>query len=437
MNNLTPSDLDHLIACPGCDLLLPDITAGEGEVISCRRCRTELHRHRKDSIDRTVALCLAGLLLYFPAMLLPLMTVETLGISETANIIQSAAGYYRQGFNFVAGTVLLAAILFPLLKLSLGFAVAISVKLGKSPRILPTLFRSYIHLEEWAMVEIYLLGIMVTVIKMYHMTTITYGLGFYCFLALVMVMVGTTACLDRKLFWARIERREENLSSNGEEETGPDLGVKAVTARNAGLVACDICHRLTVLSAEAAGHAVSCSFCGAGLHIRKADSIGRTWALILTAAMLFIPANTLPIMHVNYLGQPTNSTILDGIILFFQEGSFGIGLIILAASILVPLFKITGLLIILLTIRFRQGVFLQQTARMFRFIEFIGRWSMLDIFVIAILSVLVQFGLFTSIQAAPAATYFCLVVILTMLATQTFDARLLWDNCFTPSSEKS
>ena len=89
--------------------------------------------------------------------------------------------------------------------------------------------------------------------------------------------------------------------------------------------------------------------------------------------MLFIPANILPIMHVDYLGQPTNSTIYDGIVLFFQEGSFGIGLIILAASILVPLFKITGLVIILMTIRLKRGVFLQQTATMFRFIEFIGR----------------------------------------------------------------
>ena len=433
LNSRTHSDLDHLAACPGCDLLLPDVTPGEGEVAICPRCCTELHRHKRNSVDRTVAACLTGLILYFPAMFLPLMTVETLGISETADILQSITGYYRQGFYLVAAMVFFCAVLFPLLKLSLGFTVALLIKLQKFPRILPNIFRFSIHLDEWAMVEVYLLGIMVTVIKMYHLTTISYGLGFYCFLALVIITAGITAFQDRKLFWACIEGHCGTTQA-GENAAASPL-IEGITAKDAGLASCHICHRLTIIPEAAEGGSATCRLCGAHVHMRKSNSLIRTWALILTAGMLFIPANTLPIMHVDYLGQPTNSTILDGIVLFFQEGSFGIGLIILAASILVPLFKITGLVIILLTIRFKREVFLQQTATMFRFIAFIGRWSMLDIFVIAILSVLVQFGLFTSIDAAPAATYFCMVVVLTMLAAQTFDPRLLWDNCFKKSPE--
>jgi paraquat-inducible protein A len=428
----TCSELDRLIACPGCDLLLPDISPGEDEVVACPRCGTELHRHKKDSVNRMIACCLTGLLLYFPAMLLPLMTVETLGLTETADILQSITGYYRKGYYLVTVMVFLCAVLFPFLKLSLGFLVATAIKLAKFPRILPTAFRLYIHLDEWAMAEVYLLGIMVTVIKMYHTTTITYNLGFYCFLALVIITVATTAFLDKKLFWECIERRGPS-PPRAPEESASDYPGREIAAKDAGLIACHICSRLTPLSEAAAGPKTACRLCGAELHVRKTDSLIRTWALILTAGMLFIPANVLPIMRVDYLGRPTTSTIMDGIVLFFQEGSFGIGLIILVASILVPLFKMTGLAIILLTIRFKRGLFLLQIARMFRFIEFIGRWSMLDIFVIAILSVLIQFGLFTSIEAAPAASYFCLVVILTMLAAQTFDTRLLWDNCLKPS----
>jgi paraquat-inducible protein A len=120
---------------------------------------------------------------------------------------------------------------------------------------------------------------------------------------------------------------------------------------------------------------------------------------------------------------------MDGIIYFFQHGSYLIGLIIFTASVLVPVFKIIGLAILLLSTQPCEKKLLQQRAKMFRFITFIGRWSMLDIFVIALLSVLVNFGFFTSIHVAPAATYFCIVVASTMFAVITYDPRILWDKC--------
>jgi paraquat-inducible protein A len=423
-----PADLRLLTACPGCDLLMPNMTAGEGDFITCSRCGTVLHRYKKDSIDRTAAHCLAGLILYFPAMILPLLTFQTMGLSETTNIVQSIVSYYRQEYFFVALMVFFSAVLFPLLKLSLGLTVAILIKLQKFPPLLPRLFRHYIHLEDWAMVEVYLLGIMVTVIKMYQTTDINYGLGFYCFIALVLAMMGTTVVLDKKLFWVCIENRNGQIAPDNEDAEWV-CNSRMMTAKEAGLIACQICHRLTTIPESGIDNSIHCPLCGARLHSRKPDSIARTWALMLTAGLFFIPANILPIMRVDYLGSPDASTIVDGILHFFRDGSYAVGLIILSASILVPLFKISGLLIILLTIRLKRGIFLQQQAKMFRFIEFIGRWSMLDIFVIAILSVLVRFGFFSSIQAAPAATYFCMVVITTMLAAHTFDPRLLWDTC--------
>jgi paraquat-inducible protein A len=423
------SDLRFLIACPGCDLLMPNMSAGEGDILACPRCGTALHRYKKDSINRTVAHCLVGLFLYFPAMLLPLMTFQTLGMSETANIVQSIITYYRQEYFLVALMVFFSAVLFPFLKLSLGLIVALLIKMRKFPAFLPRLFRFYIHLEDWAMVEVYLLGIMVTVIKMYDTTDISYGLGFYCFIALVLATLGTTDVLDKRLFWDLMEGHGEQLEPDTENTGILNWGSETVTAMEAGLISCHTCNRLTILPESGRDSSIHCPLCGARLHSRKPDSIARTWALMLTAGLLFIPANFLPIMRVDYLGRPDASTIIDGILHFFRDGSYAVGLIILSASILVPLFKISGLLIILLTIRSKRGIFLQQQAKMFRFIEFIGRWSMLDIFVIAILSVLVRFGFFSSIQAAPAATYFCMVVITTMLAAHTFDPRLLWDTC--------
>lgn len=132
-------------------------------------------------------------------------------------------------------------------------------------------------------------------------------------------------------------------------------------------------------------------------------------------------------MRVDFWGSQEDSTIMDGILYFFHSGEYGIGLIIFIASILVPLFKIVGMTLILLSIRFKWRTWLRHKTLLFRFIQFIGRWSMLDIFVIALMSALVDFGGFTSTQVGPAATYFTAVVICSMFAAITFDPRLLWD----------
>jgi len=154
------------------------------------------------------------------------------------------------------------------------------------------------------------------------------------------------------------------------------------TGRRQGLLLCHDCRKL-VPAAESIG---TCPRCGAALHLRKPNSINRTWALVVTAAILSFPANFLPIMRVDFLGTADLSTIMDGIIYFFKEGSYGIGAVILTASILVPVFKVVGMTLILCSIHFRWNNWLKNKTQMFRFIEFIGRWSMLDIFVIALLT---------------------------------------------------
>lgn len=200
-----------------------------------------------------------------------------------------------------------------------------------------------------------------------------------------------------------------------------------LTAREAGLALCHDCHKLVPWRERHGQKTTVCPRCGAAVHIRKPNSLGRTWALVVTAVILCVPANVLPIMQVDFLGSAEYSTILDGIIYFFEEGSYGIGVIILTASVLVPCFKIIGIALILLSIHCQWKSWLRHKALLFRVIEFIGRWSMLDIFVIALLQVLVNFGYLSSIESAPAATYFTGVVLSTMFAAITFDPRLLWD----------
>jgi paraquat-inducible protein A len=171
-----------------------------------------------------------------------------------------------------------------------------------------------------------------------------------------------------------------------------------------------------------------CTRCGALVHARRPNSVVRTWALLITAAILYIPANVLPIMTVSSLGQGDPSTIMSGVIQLVQHGMIPIAAVVFIASILVPTFKLVGIALLLFSVQRRQPLSARQRIWMYRFIEFIGRWSMLDIFVIAILVAVVNFGRLASVEANLGAIAFASVVILTMLAAVTFDPRLIWDN---------
>lgn len=203
-------------------------------------------------------------------------------------------------------------------------------------------------------------------------------------------------------------------------------------ALDAGILVCGECHQLEY---QIEGQEQHCARCGARLHMRRPNSIARTWALLITAAILYIPANLLPIMTINFFGNGAPSTIMGGVIELIQADMLPIAVVVFVASILVPTFKLVGIALLLYSVQRHQPMSARQRILMYRFIEWIGRWSMLDIFVIAILVALVNFGNLASIQADTGAAAFCCVVILTMLAAVTFDPRLIWDNIDVPEDE--
>ncbi|MBW2708592.1 MAG: paraquat-inducible protein A [Deltaproteobacteria bacterium] len=197
------------------------------------------------------------------------------------------------------------------------------------------------------------------------------------------------------------------------------------TARQAGFVLCRKCHLLSAQKTLPDNH--HCPRCGVRLRLRKPESLARTWALLITSLIFLFPANLLPIMTVISLGEKEPNTIMQGIQYFIQSGTYVVAFLIFFASILVPIAKVTGIMLVLLSIRRKWKGWLRHKTLMFRMIRFIGRWSMLDIFVIALMVAIVEFGTLNSIHAAPAATYFAGVVVSTMLAANTFDTRLIWE----------
>ncbi len=196
--------------------------------------------------------------------------------------------------------------------------------------------------------------------------------------------------------------------------------------RSAGSAGLTACHHCSTVWRDAADGAV-CLRCGGLLHARKPDSLVRTWALLLAAMILYVPANLLPVMQTRSLFGVQEDTILSGIIFFWVSGEYALAVIIFVASFLVPLFKLLTLVVLLGLVQWRSHWALVERTRFYRIVELIGRWSMLDVFVVALLAGLVQIEGFAQIKAGLGITAFGLVVVLTMLASQSFDPRLAWD----------
>ena len=197
------------------------------------------------------------------------------------------------------------------------------------------------------------------------------------------------------------------------------------TARRLGLIACHTCG---LLSRRVSAHsAMRCPRCGCRLHDRIPRSLSRSWAFLIAAVVLYVPANLLPIMHLTSLGQTQSDTILSGVLFLLLHGMWPLALIVFVASIVVPILKILIMGYLLLSVQFGAHARALDRTRLYRFTEFVGRWSMVDVFVVTVLVALVHLGQLANVAAGTGAVYFAAVVILTMLAAKSFDPRLIWD----------
>lgn len=203
----------------------------------------------------------------------------------------------------------------------------------------------------------------------------------------------------------------------------------AFTARNLGLVACPSCEllcRTVTLPGQARAHS-DCPRCGAQIHPRKPESLSRTWALVISAYLLYIPANLLPMTYSTKLGLTQVDTIMSGVIYFVTTGVWPLALIIFVASICVPMIKLILLTLLLVSVKGRWRWRPVERTRFYRIVEAIGRWSMVDIFAVTIVAALVKVGALATVEIGLGALFFGAVVVLTMLAAMTFDPRLIWD----------
>ncbi len=199
------------------------------------------------------------------------------------------------------------------------------------------------------------------------------------------------------------------------------------TAGVENLASCHDCGFVVTLEAGAHHATTHCPRCRAVVHRRKPDSLNRTWALVITAAMLYVPANIFPVMKVISLGKTQEDTIISGAIYLLVHGMWPLALIVFFASVVVPLLKLLALSFLLISVQKGSSWRLVERTKLYHVVEAVGRWSMTDIYVVTILVALVSLGNLATIEAGMGAVYFAGVVVMTMLAAESFDPRLIWD----------
>jgi paraquat-inducible protein A len=339
-----------------------------------------------------------------------MLTVSRAGQTHLADLFTGPLGLERTGWWELSAVVVFTTFAAPLAKVLAMIAVLVGVQFREPPGGLRGLFAWVERLRPWSMIEVYLLAVFVAYVRLGALAQIELGPALYALAALMLTMVAADVTLDSEAVWEALDRRHWQAVRQGWQPGTP---------RRLGCTTCRFVTR-TVPGEP-------CPRCGFRLHARKPNSIARTWALGLAALILYIPANAYPVLTFTEFGSGQPSTILGGVRELLEAGMWPLAALVFFASVVVPGMKVVGLTLLLLMTRSGSRRWLRDRTRLYRFIDHIGRWSMIDIFMGSILVALLQFGAIVSVVPGPGALAFASVVILTMLAAHTFDPRLMWD----------
>jgi len=423
---------DNIVSCPGCDMLQRMPPLPPGGRVRCSRCGEKLAAHKPDSLDRTLALTIAAAIVFIVANVTPLMGLSAVGRQATTTVVGGVQEMWAQDEKITALLVAFCVVLAPAIQIGFTLAVLLAVRRSPAPSWAGMLLRWSEFFQPWSMLEVMMLGILVALVKIASLANVIPGVGMFAEGALVGLLAAMTANFDSDEVWARVRwangEEPARVSPLGKGGVGDRRAVTngELTGVQAGLVSCEVCGLLS--RAGRADEPGYCPRCGEELVFRRRNAIERTWALIIAAAICYFPANILPVLTTTALGSIEHDTIIGGVVLLYTTGSWPLALIVLIASVMVPLAKLIALSYLLITVQRGSTRGNRDRSRLYRLVEFIGRWSMLDVFVDTFTVALIQLQPLMSVEPGPGVLFFAAVVVLTMLAAQSFDPRLIWDS---------
>jgi len=392
------------IGCPECGALEDIPPLGPRMLARCRICHYPLERRSGRSITASLACAITTFVLLFPANLAPLMTVHMLGADRSSVLASGVVSIWRDGWLALALLLGAFGIVLPFVRFGALMIVLAMVRFGVRFKHIGTLFRWSIALDIWAMPDVYLVGCLVGYARVTQNLTGTIGAGGYCFILAALMSMLTRASLDRRTVWRAIAPDEQAPHGHG-------------------ALSCPVCDLVVPNSQEGR----PCPRCGLKLRARKPDAVVRASALTLAALVLTVPANFYPMTMSRQLGHYDSHRIIDGVYQLFHVGLWPFGILIIFTSIVIPLAKLGGMVWFITSVLRHSRRHLRAKAHLYRWIDELGRWSNVDVFTIAAFVPLIHFDGVAVARPAIGATAFALVVFFTMMASRSFDPRMMWD----------
>ncbi|MEM9304021.1 MAG: paraquat-inducible protein A, partial [Pseudomonadota bacterium] len=377
------------------------------------RCGALLYRNVPSSVDRSLALFSAAFVLLLIANFFPFLALKVGGRIEEDRVIGSGLALVDFGMAELGAVVFLTSIVFPGITILGTLYLLVARKLNLAVPGFRRVFRLVHALAPWSLLGVFLLGTLISIVKLKDLATVVPGAGLFAFFGLVIVYSAARSGFDADVLWDPF--RVKPLTT---DDLSPDLEVQH----------CHTCGFLNRTTDER-GHAIHrCVRCHASVHHRVEASVQKTWALMAAAIVMLVPANLLPVMTVSQLGRGEPSTIMSGVVHLIEAGMWGLGLLVFFASVVVPAAKLGALAFLLRSVKSGSRWRPHDRTKLYRFTEAIGAWSMVDVFLVGLLAGLVSLGILATIEPGLGATFFAAAVILTMFAAHSFDPRLIWDH---------
>jgi len=405
-----------LVVCHECDALFQVHDIPPGARANCTRCGNELYRHIPNSLDKCLALYISALVLIIIANVNPFLTMKTKGIFTENHFVSGGIALYEFGMGELGLVVFLTSILFPMLSILGMLYLLVPLKFGHLPFAHGPIYRVVKTCEPWSLLSVFMLGTLIAVVKLRGLATVAPGLGMFGFIGLLFVYSAARVRFDPEILWRRSSVKQL-------ESTEIDQNTKIICCHTCGLI-----RPFSELQQEhLQEHQHQCDRCGSKMHYRRVNSLERTSALLISACLMLIPANLLPVMTIKMVGKGNPDTIISGVIHLFEGGLWGLAMIVLIASIIVPGLKLSAMSFLIYSVKRKSTWKPRDRTFLYRITEVVGAWSMVDVFLVGLLSGLVQLGFLATVEPGLGVVFFGAAVILTMLAAKSFDPRLIWD----------
>lgn len=401
---------EHLLRCSECNILVNVPRLHARQSAYCPQCHAELRSGSRWNLHRCATIALSILILMPFAFTFPLLSIDLLGVPVYASVWEGVWKIATNNDIYTAFMVLLCAIIMPLCFASLVLFLWVAKQFKHRPRNL-LLMLGYI--KPWVMLDVYLVSLGVAAFKVREYAALNIDIYFIAFVFTALLTTLLFIKINPIALW---------------DEFYPQFSYPKTDENQHNLTHCHHCdytfseHHSTL---DSRGRQY-CPRCESLININDNAKLQRTWAALIAGIIMLIPANLLPISYVYLNGIPNGDTLISGVVTFVGMGSYFVALVVFIASIFVPFSKILAMIYLLVSVQRQKTSNIQRKVKLLHLVHFVGRWSMLDLFVLSLMMSLVTRGQIINFSVGPAAFYFGAAVFFTMIAAEQFDSRLLW-----------